>query len=502
MQIWFDHGLGDCVHFAHLLQLYLHRGYGIRVHFEENKSLIWRAAGVEYSDLEGSPHHNWIYREGFNQPNLQEEWSGNKIAGNINLPPLPYLVEIPTAWKELCAVDLEGSVEDHLSEEVREAARRFLRDLPRPIVLLHTSGTNLPNAKNIPSNIVPHLYRKLLEAFGGSLVLLDWDLRVPTLAHGRVRHIKRDWGHLSLDQLAAVMSECSLLIGVDSGPFHFASMTRLPALGIFHQHYPSCVTLPRPLNVHMARGLRELNASRRRNWNIVEYSRDLPSPEEIVTHALRMLAGPRYGLTLGRDVMMQQWVRDWCLGATPTSPLADRNRTFDALLRAAGSFPNPNVVETGCIRSPEDWAGAGNSTYIFGAWLGGRKSGRLVSIDKDANHCAFARKATQLWSDRISVECSDSVIWLRQTQRPIDILYLDSLDVEAPHHAEHGLAEIKAAETKLSEHAIVLYDDTLWDGGWVGKGALGVPYLLGRGWKVMAAGYQTVLSRNDRQVSQ
>ena len=39
MQIWFDHGLGDCVHFAHLLQLYRHRGCDIRVHFEENKKV-------------------------------------------------------------------------------------------------------------------------------------------------------------------------------------------------------------------------------------------------------------------------------------------------------------------------------------------------------------------------------------------------------------------------------------------------------------------------------
>jgi hypothetical protein len=269
-------------------------------------------------------------------------------------------------------------------------------------------------------------------------------------------------------------------------------------LGIFHQHYPSCVTLPCPLKVYMARGPRNLNASRRGNWNIVEYADDLPRPEEVVTHALRMLNGTRYGLPLGRDVMMQQWVRDWCLGATNTSPLADRNRTFDVLLRAAIGFSNPCIVETGCMRSWEDWAGAGNSTYIFGCWLDGRKSGRLISVDSNVSNCAFAREMSKLWSERISIECSDSVAWLRQTRQPIDILYLDSLDVEAPDHAEHGLAEIKAAESKLSEPAIVVYDDTPWDGGWIGKGALGVPYLLERGWKVIAAGYQTVLSRNYR----
>lgn len=498
MEIWFDHGLGDCVHFAHLLQLYRNRQHKIRVHYEANKSLVWQAAGIEYSALEGAPYHDWIYYEGFNQPNPQEGWSGHKIAGNINRAPLPYLGEVPEVWTELCAVNLEGSMEAHLSEQVREAAHRFVQHLPRPIVLLHTSGTNFPGAKNIASNIVLDLYRTLLESFDGSLILLDWDFRVPTLAHGRVRHIRRDWGHLELDQLAALMGECSLLIGVDSGPFHFAAMTRLPALGIFHHHYPTCVTLPRDSNVHMARGVRELNASRRRNWSIVEYARDLPSAEEIATHALRTLSGPRYGLPLGRDVMMQQWVRDWCLGATSLSPLADRNQTFDTLLRAAVAFPDPTIVETGCIRSPEDWAGAGNSTYIFGAWLDGRKSGRLISVDNDPSRCGFAREATHAWSERVSVECSDSVAWLTQAQQPIDILYLDSLDIEAPDHAEHGFAEIKAAEPKLSERAIVVYDDTPWDGGWVGKGALGVPYMLGKGWEVMAAGYQAVLARSHR----
>jgi hypothetical protein len=61
----------------------------------------------------------------------------------------------------------------------------------------------------------------------------------------------------------------------DYAGFHFASMTRLPALGIFHHHYPTCVTLPRDPNLHMARAARELNASRRRDWNIVEYAHHL-----------------------------------------------------------------------------------------------------------------------------------------------------------------------------------------------------------------------------------
>jgi hypothetical protein len=60
-------------------------------------------------------------------------------------------------------------------------------------VLLHTSGTNFSEAKNLPANAAFELYRALLERCDGTVVLLDWDFRVPTLAHARVRHMKRDW---------------------------------------------------------------------------------------------------------------------------------------------------------------------------------------------------------------------------------------------------------------------------------------------------------------------
>ena len=44
---------------------------------------------------------------------------------------------------------------------------------------------------------------------------------------------------------------------------------------------------------------------------------------------------------------------------------------------------------------------------------------------------------------------------------------------------------------------MILVDDTLWEGKWVGKGALAIPYLLSLGWKVLASGYQVLLSRVD-----
>jgi ADP-heptose:LPS heptosyltransferase len=497
LRVAFGHGLGDCVHFAHVAQLYKTRGWSVSIHYEQNKRLVWQAAGLPYAGAEHCSEHRWEYPEDFNRPIAACDYAGNKIAANLSVAPLPPIGDVADLWTELCSTDLEGSVEAHITAEDRNGAERFLEGLPRPIVLLHTAGTNFASAKNLPDSLVVQLYRALLDNCRGSVVLLDWDFRVPTLAHARARHIKNDWGHLSLEQLAALMEQAALLIGVDSGPYHFASMTKTPALGIFLDHHPSCVTLPRKRNVNLVRLLkpRDLNISRRATWNLVEYSGTLPSADDIARHALRILEGPRYGLPIGRDVMVQQWIRDWCAASTDLSAVADRHKTLDYLLRECVTrYQDPTLVETGCIRSGEDWS-AGYSTYVFAAFLDGLQRGRLISLDHDAEHCRFARDATRDWGNRTTVEFSDSVHWLEASDLPIDILYIDSMDADLASCADHALQEIQAAEPKLKEQSLVVFDDSPWNGGWAGKGAKAIPYMLQKNWTIVSSGYQTVLAR-------
>ncbi|HEV3022326.1 MAG TPA: hypothetical protein VGX76_07650, partial [Pirellulales bacterium] len=87
------------------------------------------------------------------------------------------------------------------------------------------------------------------------------------------------------------------------------------------------------------------------------------------------------------------------------------------------------------------------------------------------------------------------VAWLREFTRPIDVLYLDSLDAYSSGHDEHALAEIVAAYPKLHEKSLVLLDDTMWNRGWIGKGSKVIPWLMERGWRIMLAGYQALLER-------
>ena len=496
LQVRFDHGLGDCALFAHLLQLYRARGYEFAVASDANKAFVWEAAGARSATNGSFARHDWAHPPLFNRPEPVDEMASSKVAWNINRDPLPAIGEPPDLWRELCATQLEGAAAALVKPEDVRAAAAFVEQLPRPIVLVHTAGTTSPLTKSLPLALTADLYRALLAAFDGSLVLLDWDNRVPRLAHARVRHTETDWGHLTLSQLAALMNESALLIGIDSGPYYFASLTAIPALGVFHHHYPACLTLPRAANVNLTRAAhRPVNVTRRARWNIVEYAGHMPTADEIARHASRMLAGPRYGLPLGRDVMLQQWVRDWCAVSTAAFPVIDRNRTLDLVLRElTRRFADPTIVETGCVRAPEDWS-AGYSTYVFGAYLDGRACGRIISLDNDPTHCRFAEARTAPWRERASIVLTDSIAWLAATRERIDVLYLDSLDTDHPAHAEHALRETLAAEDKLSSDGLVVYDDSPWQGGWIGKGAKAIPYLLERGWHVVAAGYQTVLSR-------
>jgi ADP-heptose:LPS heptosyltransferase len=84
---------------------------------------------------------------------------------------------------------------------------------------LHTKGNTGQERKSLPDAIAAEFYKSLLDRFDGSIVLLDWDNRVPRLASYRVRHLD-ELGPCSIDVMLALMARSDLVIGVDSGPLH------------------------------------------------------------------------------------------------------------------------------------------------------------------------------------------------------------------------------------------------------------------------------------------
>jgi hypothetical protein len=127
------------------------------------------------------------------------------------------------------------------------------------------------------------------------------------------------------------------------------------------------------------------------------------------------------------------------------------------------------LVETGCVRYRDlNWIGDGCSSILFHAFSVSTKS-QFISIDIERSHCEIARQ----YCPGATFICDDSVQalhHLRATVPRIDLLYLDSYDVDwgNPHpSALHHLNELCAASPMLPTGSLVFVDDNK---GGIGKG--------------------------------
>jgi ADP-heptose:LPS heptosyltransferase len=499
----FYHGLGDCAYFAKMLPLYLRRGIQVDVECTPDKSMLFKAAGANVIGTgEAAETHAWGYPSGGTFEGHGSFWVGSKIGHNLSAHPLPWIGEKGELWDEL--IGSEVNVEHHIPLADRETVQRWLSRLPRPIVLFHSKGNSGQERKSLPDNIVTEFYREFLDQCQGSLVLLDWDRRVPRMASGRVRHLD-DLGECSTERMFALMCAADLIIGVDSGPLHAAGLTGLPAIGLWMPgHYPSTYTLPRrnQLNVVLRQQTQPWNRFKRIPWRIVEHPGDSFEASRIAHLCSRMQGKRRFiHSDAAADIQMQQFILDWCKCRSTGSNLAnhwDRNRSFDVLFREMQArFAAPVVVETGTIRAEDDFGGAGFFTYIAANYLA-HSGGTLYSIELNERHCQFSRSWTAVFGSTVKVVHQDSLSFLSAFDQLIDVLYLDSLDTTEPNHAQHALHEFLASQHLLHDRTLIAIDDSPWHAGAiVGKGAVLVPYLMERGWHVLYAGYQVLLSKTS-----
>jgi hypothetical protein len=502
IKVRFKHGLGDCVHFAMNIVLAGEQGHRVVVECDENKALLFRAASaqttLEQTDFPNVPWHDPYWSRP--PENAAHVWEYNKSAVNLATAPMPALEGTrKEQWERFCAIQL--SFADIISNPVREDMRLRLEGLPKPFILVHSIGNTAQHVKQISEYTTLHLYDRLLDETSGTLLLLDWDNRVPRLSNWRVRHLEDDWHKFNLQEFLTLLSMSDLLIGVDSGPLHTAGCFGVPTVGVWPvaEHIPSKYLVPRANQISVVPSHCDgTNILVRDIYNIYESSNSAISGDDIAEAALSMLRPTRYlpNTSQGADAMLQQWVLNWERGAgSPLTTRVDRDRGFDLVLREImRRFPTPTIVETGCIRAPEDWRGAGFSTYLL-ARIAQHLNGRLFSVDNSEINCAFARSATAGISS-VAIFCADSIAFLETFPRPIDVLLLDSWDTNIPGFAEHSLREARAALRCLGRDAILIFDDTVYSSAkWHGKGELAVPWLLDSGWYVFHSGIQTVLMR-------
>ncbi len=126
------------------------------------------------------------------------------------------------------------------------------------------------------------------------------------------------------------------------------------------------------------------------------------------------------------------------------------------------------IVETGCLRTPGNWAGDGQSSLLFDQYLQLSDHGGLgFAVDIDPAATAACRSVV---SPLIDVQTGDSVKAMSEltprllaSGQTIDLLYLDSFDLDWANPTPsslHHLKELVAISPALRADTLVVVDDS------------------------------------------
>lgn len=301
LNVKFSHGLGDVAHFILALQLWKARGYDITVQIERNKQPLWDMAGVKYVFDGDLPDHPWTYPSSFEDLSVPD-WRGNKIAEGLMHPVMPEIGSQKELWEELLRVKVSSN--GLISEQSQIEATEFLKGLPRPIICLHTKGTNWQERKSLDTTVAFELILQLLSATDGSVISLDFDAREPIVGHPRCKGIMPSWGEIDQNKMCALYQMSDLMIGIDSGPFHVASFTDIKALGVFTEIHPVRCCIPNPNAMYLVSDrFNEYWDQRANAWRFWKYRGDRPSASEICEAAIQALNGHYSVRQLPQDIV-------------------------------------------------------------------------------------------------------------------------------------------------------------------------------------------------------
>ena len=151
------------------------------------------------------------------------------------------------------------------------------------------------------------------------------------------------------------------------------------------------------------------------------------------------------------------------------------------------------IVETGVARGKQNflffskvnWKD-GMSTLIFSEYAR-YVDGHLHACDINPRNIKNAKKFTNKFKDKVTFYLEDSVSFLRNFNKEIDFLYLDSLDAQYSNASEHQLNEIKNSIKILHKNSLILLDDK------GGKTNLSKNYMLDNGLTIINETKQQIL---------
>ena len=492
----FFHGLGDSVYFAHSLPLYKKRGHKLKIRCRPDKHILYKPTGLEIVTTNQSD----VQRHPWKHPPRTDQlypWSNNKAAMNLSRHPMPEIGKPDELWDEYCSTQLD--IEPFLSDKSRTAVNSLVAGLPKPLILLHTMGNSLPKRKNLSPEITVEFYKRILDRTSGTIILLDWDNRVPRINNKRVRHMVDDLRRFNTEELLTLMTMSDLLIGIDSGPLHMTRYTKIPAIGIWTNHFPSHFTLPRERTLHtVLRALAGEDKTRclRIPFNIVEQTTGSEYDPVLLTDlSVRMLEEPRYlpGSLIAVDVQLQRIVEEYDQGVFGC-------QDYDVLLREISKrYESPVVVDTASVKPNKDSERAVTSTYLFGAFIS-KYGGRVESVTLRE----WSHKCAQLWREnfkesvRIHHDHPCSILNSLENGS-VDVLYQGCVDSDCPFQTQNCVEELMTAYPKLHDHSIVVCDAAPRRKKTTNERAgLTIPWLFERGWEILHEGQLVILCKTRK----
>ena len=203
--------------------------------------------------------------------------------------------------------------------------------------------------------------------------------------------------------------------------------------------------------------------------------------------------------------------------------LGVRQYSFTKIFEYLDKLPDPIIiVETGCLRTKDNFFGDGQSTLLFDQYTHFRGNGSkvyTVDIDPEAT-----KICSEVVSKNVSIVTADSVGYLNNLinnfcdeAKEVSCFYLDSYDLnwKSPNNScDHHLKELVSIKKILKKETLVVVDDSPMSGyleqskikqdalsiipfGLVpkptisGKGSLVHEYAMHIGAKVLFSNYQT-----------
>jgi hypothetical protein len=148
--------------------------------------------------------------------------------------------------------------------------------------------------------------------------------------------------------------------------------------------------------------------------------------------------------------------------------LALRADTFAKICEYLDRFDRPvGIVETGCVRKADNWAGDGQSTILFDKYAQFHQGTVVYTVNLDEQATSMCRT---LVSERVKVHTGDSVAFLKALAdappndlAAIDLLYLDSFDLDLEDvfpSAFHHMKELTAIAAMIHPETLVVVDDS------------------------------------------